>query len=365
VPAGAGYGPALLPDGQPDYFQNGIPAPVAPPVPANGILPGTPTQGYKVITRNYKNPYVETWNIAVQQSLPLHLTLEAAYVGNHGVDIGASANLNAGMVIGAGTFGQPEYPRTAATTMYFQGVSTSYNALQAKLDRRFGSGLMLTTAFTWGKALTHQSDDDGGLLFYIDSRRNWARADFDRTFGFVQSYVYRLPVGLGERWLTSGLASRILGGWALSGIMTLQSGIPITFTANGGPLAAPGNTQTPNLVAPIQILHGINGNPWLSVSSFAQPVGAVFGNLGRNVISGPGYFELDLSLAKNIRIREKYNIEVRAETFNFTNTPQFANPSASITSQTFGAVTSTIGSGTGVNGLGGGRVVQLGTRITF
>jgi hypothetical protein len=365
LPVGNGYGPAVLPNGQPALFQSGIPAPIAGAVPSNGMLPGSNTQVYNAVLLNFKNPYVESWNFAVQQALPFNFTLEAAYVANHGVDIGSQTNLNAAVLIGLGTLGQPEYPRTASTNQVFQGFSSNYNSLQVKLDRRFSGGFLMTTAFTWGKALNYNSSDDGGLDFYINGRRNYARADFDRTLGFVQSYVYQLPFGPGKRWLASGPTARVIGGWELSGILTLESGTPLTFTANGGSLAAPGNVQTPDQIAPIQILHGINGNPWFSPSSFGQPAGPVFGSLGRNVISGPGFFQLHLSLFKNIKIDERFGLQLRAETFNFTNTPQFANPSASITSQTFGAVTSTVGSGTGVNGVGGGRVVQLAARLTF
>jgi len=116
----------------------------------------------------------------------------------------------------------------------------------------------------------------------------------------------------------------------------------------------------------VQLLHGINvGNPWFSTSSFLQPTGVAFGTTGRNIMSGPGLFALNLSLFKNFRIRERANIELRAETFNLTNTPQFANPQNSMTSSTFGYVTSTLGSGTGVNGTGGGRALQLGAKVTF
>jgi len=228
----------------------------------------------------------------------------------------------------------------------------------------------MTTAFTWGKGMNYQSSDDGGLLFYINGGRNYARADFDRQFSFVQSYVYDLPVGPGKRWLSSGPVARVLGGWQVSGILSAYSGTPLTFTANGGGLAAPGNTQTADQVAPVSILHGINtvangGGPWFSTSSFAQPVGSVFGNSGRNILSGPGYFQLNLSLFKNVKVTERLNLQLRAETFNFTNTPAFGNPSTSVTSQTFGYVTGTLGSGTGVNGTGGGRALQLGARMTF
>jgi hypothetical protein len=366
TPAGTGYGPALLPNGQPGYFQTGIPAPAAQAIPANGILPGNNTQQYKAINLNFKNPYVESWNVAIQQSLPFQFTLDVAYVGNHGVDISSATDLNAGMLIGAGTAGQPEYPRTASTLLYYRGFSSSYNALQAKFDRRFSSGFAMTTAFTWSKALNFNTGDDGGLMFYINPRRSYGRADWDRTLGYVQSFSYDLPFGPGKHWLASGPASRIIGGWRVSGIVTLESGTPLTITANGGPLAAPGNTQTADLVVPVQILQGINvGQPWFSASSFAQPSGPVFANLGRGVLSGPGFFRLDLSLFKDVKINERFKLQLRGETFNFTNTPWFGNPSTSITSQTFGYVTTTQATGTGVNGIGGGRVVQLGVRLTF
>ena len=101
------------------------------------------------------------WNFAVQQALPLQFVIDVAYVANHGVRTPAAVNLNAGQIVGAGSAGQPQYPRTAATTQYFAGFSSSYNALQVKLDRAFGSGLRVTTSFTWSKAMDFQSGDDG------------------------------------------------------------------------------------------------------------------------------------------------------------------------------------------------------------
>ena len=145
-----------------------------------------------------------------------------------------------------------------------------------------------------------------------------------------------------------------------------MTGTPFTITASGSSLNTPGETQTATQVASVQIEHGINtGNLWFNTSSFLQPTGVAFGTTGRNIMSGPGLFALNLSLFKNFRIRERANIELRAETFNLTNTPQFANPSASMTSSTFGYVTSTLGSGTGVNGTGGGRVLQLGAKVSL
>ena len=97
------------------------------------------------------------------------------------------------------------YGKTAGATLRWAGYSSSYNALQVKLDRRF-SDLTVTTAFSWGKAMSYQTGDDGNLLWLINQRRNYARADFDRTLTFTQSYVYQLP------WGRAALAEERTGG---------------------------------------------------------------------------------------------------------------------------------------------------------
>jgi len=165
-PAGLGYGPAVLPNGQAATFQAGLPAPIPISIPSNGIIANPPaSSAYEWIPTDYKNPYVESWNLSVQEALPWHFTLDGAYVGNHGVRTAAATNLNAATVIGLGTKGQPEYPRTANTTQYWQGFSSMYNALQTKFNRRFTSGLLITTSYTWAKGMGFQDSDDGGLLF--------------------------------------------------------------------------------------------------------------------------------------------------------------------------------------------------------
>src|SRR5262249_25617340 len=181
-------------------LQAGMPPPAPIVIPTNGIITNPdPTSVYTVTPTNFRIPYVEAWNLSIQQVLPLRFTIDVAYVGSHGVDTYSAPNINAGLTIGAGALGQPQYPRTATTTLYSQGHSSSYNALQVKLDRRFSSGLELTTAFTWQKAMGYQNGDDGGLDFYINQRRNYARVDFDRTVNFVQSYIYELPFGKGRK----------------------------------------------------------------------------------------------------------------------------------------------------------------------
>ena len=370
---GNSYTAVFLPDGRLGTFSNGFPPPYDVPIPTDGIIRNPDkNQSYVYIPLDYKNAYVIQWNIAVQQSLPGHLNLDVAYVGSHGVDTAAAVNLNPGLILGAGSAGQPYYQlfgRTVAETQYYQGFSSSFHSLQVKFDRRWTSGLTMTTAFTWQKAMDFQGGDNGGLArWYINPERNYARADFDRTLNYVQSYVYRLPFGKDRQMFKSGVAAAILGGWQATGILTLRTGAPLTFTDGAGSVAvnATGNTQTPNLVAPINVLHGINvGNPWFDRSSFAITTPGTFGSMGRAVWSGPGQFRLDAGLSRTISINERWKVQIRADSYNFTNTPFFSNPNTDRNSANFGYVTGTEGSGSGVNGFAAARSIQFAMKISF
>jgi len=184
----------------------------------------------------------------------------------------------------------------------------------------------------------------------------------------VQSVVYELPFGHGKRLMSSGVGAAILGGWRLSSFMTIMSGLPMYFTANSTSLAAPGNTQTPDLVALVKILHGVGlQNPWFTASSFAAPAGDAFGNVGRNYLSGPAYFDLDAALAKSVRFTERFNLDLRLEAFGATNTPQFYFNNTNGTPSGGTAAGTTLGSSSfgDITSASGGRVLQLGVKFNF
>ncbi len=376
------YTPALESDNiTPITFQAGFPAPTEINVPRNGIITNAPAQAYNVIPKDYHNPYVESWNVAVQQALPQQFTMQVAYVANHGVHIGSSQNINLPPALGLGNAGDPEYvafKRSAATNVYFLGFSSNYQSLQLQLNRRFAKSLGVTTSFTWGKGLGYQTADDGSLYFWIDQRHNYAPNDYDHRLNFEESLIYALPFGPGRQWLNSGVASSVLGGWQIAALVSLYSGLPFNVSANAGTINTPGQGQNANLVAPFHALHGIGpGHNWFDPSSFAQPAGcpktgacpvaygSVLGNVARNAYYGPGYIQDNLSVFKTFAIWESVSLEVRADAFQLSNSPQFASPQSSITSTTFGQVTSTISSGTGINGIGGGRSIQLSGTVRF
>ena len=401
-PVGNAYSAAVLGDGVTvATFAAGFPAPVPITIPSNGIiaLPQTTTgltgvplliakqligQVYTYIPLNFRNSYADSWNFAVQQALPFDMALQVAYVANHGTDMNVSQNINLPSTYGGGSSSDPEYAtfgRTAATNQYFMGFSSNYESLQAQLTKRASHGLTFTSGFTWGKALDYATggDDDGTLYFFINPRRGYAPADFDRKYNFEQTFTYALPIGKGHQLMNSTVGDAVLGGWKLSGIISVLSGLPFSVTASGGTLNTPGTTQTANLTGQFTKLGGIgSASPWFDPTVFSQPAGCPngttpcpnpgLGNTGRNQFRGPGYIQDNFSIFKKFAFYRETALEVRLDAFQLSNTPQFGLPNGSGPNGAsgFGTITGTLGSGQGsVNGIGGGRSIQGSARISF
>src|SRR5215467_9816472 len=239
------------PSGQIATMSFGFPAPAPAAIPSNGVVSGVcqvpPIPGvaciglnsqYNVIDKNFTQPYVESWNIAVERALPKNFVLDVAYVGNHGVDIPMDYDLNAAVAttpVGSSTCPQRPlcslFNRTAATDFLFKPTSSNYHALQTRFNHRSGNGLVLTTSYTFAKALAFRSDvgdgggnDGGGPSFYLNFQRNYMEVSNSRRHTFVQSVVYELPFGKGKPLLHSGLANWVAGGWQVSTVMTSISG---------------------------------------------------------------------------------------------------------------------------------------------
>ncbi|HKA00289.1 MAG TPA: hypothetical protein VKE70_27450, partial [Candidatus Solibacter sp.] len=362
------YGPAVYANGQTVQLSVGFPAPALAVIPANGIISNAADSVFNVINKQFREPYVESWNLAIQRALPHNLSLQVAYVANHGVAQPANYNLNAATVIGLDTAGQPLFPkfgRKSDTNLRYQGFSSNYNSMQVKLDRRFSNGLLIQSSYTYGKALGYQSED-GGLRFYINPRRNWEQLDFDRRHNFILGYVYELPFGKGKRWGSGNrAASAVLGGWQLNGSLSILTGNRLNFGGNAGVLRAPGNSNTLNHFGDIATPKG-NGlsAPWfdptqctatITTNCFAQPANLTFGNLGPNAIAGPGSWNMDLSLFRSFKIGERLSLQIRGESFSTVNTPNWNNPDTNINNRTFGYIT----------GAGGNRTIQLGTKVIW
>ena len=149
--------------------------------------------------------------------------------------------------------------------------------------------------------------------------------------------------------------------WSLRHV---QTGTRLTFLANANQLNAPGSSQLANQVKPFKKLYGIGSSPWFDTTSFTQPSGAVLGDSGVNIFSGPSLFTFDSSLFRTIPIHRSLSLELRMDAFNAFNHPVFGNPSTSLTSASYGEVTGT--AGTGVNGTAGApRALQFAGTLRF
>jgi hypothetical protein len=283
---------------------------------------------------------VRSWNVSIQRSLPWRFMLEAAYVGNQAVNVYTTININAAQVPGTGAAGQPlniKFGRLAETDQFYP-TQNDYHSLQVKFDRRVSDRFVMTTAYTFSKALDWT---DENTVLYIPAVRgaDRGRAGFSRTHVFVQSYVYELPFGKRGRWLRSGLGQWAFGDWQVNGLFTSMTGLPLGITDVSAALNAPGNGNRPNVSGKPQILGGTGpGQLWFATSQFSAPPSATFGNVGRNILSGPGFVNLDFSLFRKFDVTERLHAELRCEAYNLTNTPHFDNPNGEFTSAAFGQI---------------------------
>ena len=281
------YGAALNPAGGLVNFVTGIPATPTAPFNTAGTLTESAANGTiglanLYVPLNFKNAYVSSWNMAVEQSLPKDMSLQIAYVANHGTRIDLAQNINLPSIYGQSATYDPlnvAFGKTAAVTEYFLGASSNYESLQAQLTRRFSHGLAYMSAFTWGKAQGYQTGaQDGGLMYYSGNwRRNYNLLDFDRKKNFEQTVTYELPFGRGHRMMSSGLGAYTLGGWKTSAVISAVSGLPFSITTSS---ATSGTSQTVNMSGSYQVTHNVSGvaasqTPWFNTSVFSAPTSCV------------------------------------------------------------------------------------------
>jgi hypothetical protein len=380
------YGPALNPVGGVINFVTGIPATPTVTFPSNGALVESAANGTiglsnLLIPTDFKNASVDSWNFAVERALPKNISLQAAYVANHGTRIDIAQNINQPRIYGQSNVYDPfnvAFGKTASVTQYFMGFSSNYESLQVQLTRRFTGGLAFNSAFTWGKAQGYQTGaQDGNVLFWSGNlRRNYNLLDFDRKKNFEQTVTYELPAGRGHRLFSTGAGEYLLGGWKTSATVGMLSGLPFTISTTS---ATPGTTQTVNQTGTYQVTHKVTraaNTTWFNPASFAAPAACVaysasnpnpctVGNTQRNQFRGPGYFSDNVSLFKTFPIRETGSVEARFNAFDMTNTPAFGLPNGTLGSN-LGKITGTLGSGVGnVNGVASSRVLEAALKISF
>ncbi len=291
-----------------------------------------------------KRGYIQSWNLMVERKLIKDIKVEVGYVGTGTRNQFGDLEANAAQAPNQARLLQTLYGRTASTLLWNGFMSTSYHALQVAVNRRLSNGLLIKGAYTFSKSINF-FDDSGwaGLpLFNATSQigRNRGLAGFDIPHNVQIGAGYELPFGKGKKFVSDGVAAKVVGGWTLSSIASFVNGRPLTATAAGGSLNAPGNTQTPDLIGSISYPKATGPNAiwfdpnafrpvefspeWLASTAANRPFR--FGSAGRSVLRGPGFSNIDLSLVRSFQILEKVRMDFRVDAFNFTNTPLFNNP---------------------------------------
>jgi hypothetical protein len=345
------------------------------------------------IAQDFDNAYVQSWNLNIQREIRQGLDMSIGYFGSKGTHLQITRNINQILPNGARPF-----PRLSASsailpntnlaniTQRESGGNSSYNALWVTANKRFAQGLQFNASYTFSKSIDYNSRTNQGITVQdsYNVRGDRGLSDFDARHRFVINTIYELPFK----------GNRLVAGWQVSTIVQAQSGNPVNILS-GSPAGANANSLTglatlrPDLIGPIDRIGKVN--PWFSNtvcdprnpaacpagSVLAIPIAVVnganvfhFGSLGRNVVIGPGFSNVDFSVIKNTKITERLRVQFRAEFFDFFNHANFgqpvqpgqANAIALPATPTFGAIQSTRFP-TGDSG--SSRQVQLALKLIF
>ena len=299
-----------------------------------------------------KQPSVQSWSLTIQRELMTNLILEVGYVGTRGTHLPRTIQLN-----------QADPTRTVNANLRrpFLGYGTiaynensavaKYHGLEVSLARRVSRGLLFEASYTWSKSLGHA---EGNPLDSRNKDLDFGLTDLDRTHMFTFNYVYELPFFKGR----GGAAEKIFGGWQVSGITTFQSGTPFTVTQSGDVANFGGGTggQRPDLIGDPNEGRGSSLDHYFNTAAFRRVTQT--GRIGTapiNAVRGPGINNFDVSLFKNIYLREGVRLQFGVEAYNVFNHPQFEGVDGGIDSANFGRVTSARDP----------RVLQLRAKLTF
>ena len=324
----------------PASFVNGAPA---------GNLPAA------VIPHHIDTPYVQTFSLQLQRDFYYGTMLSVGYVGALDRHLPFVQELNAALP-GTGVAGLPfaSFGRTSNTLLYDNGLTSNYNSLQASLSKRFSKGISFLASYTWSKALGYTTGN-GMLLDPFNLRANYGPTDYDRQHILAISHLWELPFGRHG----SNLVSTILGGWQLNGILTWETGTPLTVTADPLLCACPNNTVLAGANGSSLVTGNFgNGQSFFNNAAFYAPAGSNIANLGRNALRGPDFWNYNMSLFKSFRVRDRFSLQLRGEAYNISNTVHPVNPVTNFNSPAFGQITNS------VNGAFG-RQVNFGARVLF
>jgi hypothetical protein len=345
----------------------------------------------RYIPKNFEAAYIQAFHLTIQRELMKNTTLEVSYVGNHGVHIPVLTDFNQGATepascdAGVGCLTQQQRRPISNFTNILTALPSGfliYNSLQTKVVRRYSNGLFLIDSFTWSRAINNASADletyggDGALVNFYNPAGDRGPSSYNQPLNNTLSIIADLPFGKGRMFGENApaWAQATLGGWQITAINTVTSGLPINLTYTPSAQYVVSSTSSvysvrPNLVGSAHAVYAPQSNRVktggaLSGTLLASQVSVpspsqYFGNAGRNALSGPAFANLTLGLHKSVPLwSDASKLEFRIEAFNVLNSTNFQYPDTAVTD---GA---SFGTYTAANAYPS-RQVQLALRLSF
>jgi Carboxypeptidase regulatory-like domain/TonB dependent receptor-like, beta-barrel len=331
------------------------------------VLPSLPLSSPRHMDQNLVTPYYEQATLGLQWEFKQGWVMEANYIGTFGKKLIGIVNINTfdGRTVGNGYSSKRPNPNISNDNFRTNAFASNYSGLQVSLRKRFSGGLQFNASYTYSKAIDTLSDTFSGKqgtnpTDNMNINEDRGPADFDLRHRFVGTIVYDLPFAKNNRWI---------GGWAVSGIVSLQSGTPFSvydsnYDTNHDGLYEDRVSYTGSGAMSNAVLgKGSPADGYLNAADFADTVCPASVNMGlwcdggsgRNALTGPGYKNLDFGVTKRFRITESTSISFLANFFNLFNHTNFTNPDNNISDGAFGQSRGTLSP----------RVTQLALRFDF
>ena len=300
--------------------------------------------------RAFRFGYVMQWMGEVQQELGHEWALRTGYVANKGTALDTNLVRNQREPGPGAASSRRLFAGYARIRSYESNGFSSYHSWQTTLEKRMARGLSALATYTWAKAMDFGWTGTCCQQDINNLAAEKALASQDQRHRLTTNVLYDLPFGRGRK----GLVDKLIGGWRGGALLTVSSGFPGNPAISGNPDNVPDNTDRPDRIGNGSVANP-NPDKWWDLAAFRRQAAFMFGNSGRNVLTGPGTFNLDFITSKDTRIGERKRLEFRAEFFNLTNTPNFGQPAADIANANFGRITSARS----------GRQMQLGLKFYF
>lgn len=304
-----------------------------------------PAQAQHTISRDLKIPYMQNWNVGIEHQLAQDLVVELNYQGSKGTSLSSFLSTNDPLPGPGDPNPRRPFPQGGSLSELKTIATSHYHGLTAKLEKRYARGLSVLASYAWQKNIDLNSEFGGtSPQNSRNARLDLAPSGFDQTHVFNGAFIWEIPGGKS----LPPVARAFIAGWQTSGIITLETGRPFNINVpfDNANVGSRGNFQRPNLVGdPFPSGWNKTFGPagyYFNTAAFAVAPRYSFGNLGRNVLRGPGFHNVDFGLFKNFQLwSENTKLQFRAEAFNLLNNTNFSNPGGSITNSDFGRITST------------------------